>query len=225
MRRCCLRNGLAVGFLLLGGAATLLAGTPPTGGLLGSDDQPGPILITPPAVRPENPNPGNPNPPGNPSPGLTPMAEPVRSGNPLWAIPIKDLSVTRERPIFSPSRRPAPPAVAATPYVPPPPPPTAAGPQRPQLVLVGTVVNAREGFGIFLDQATNAVLRLKTGEGHNGWILLSVQGREATLQKDRDTAVLALPTRDAEQSGIPVVPPAAEPPYSPPPRLHHTPDD
>jgi hypothetical protein len=55
--------------------------------------------------------------------------------------------------------------------------------------------------------------------------LLSVQGREATLQKDRDTAVLALPTRDAEQSGIPVVPPAAEPPYSPPPRLHHTPDD
>ena len=123
----------------------------------------------------------------------------MRPGNPLWAIPIKDLSVTRERPIFSPSRRPPPPAVAATPYVPPPPPPTPAGPQRPQLALVGTVVNTNEGFGIFLDQATNTVVRLKTGEGHNGWILRSVQGREATLQKDRDTAVLALPARDAEQ--------------------------
>jgi hypothetical protein len=31
------------------------------------------------------------------------------SGNPLWAVPIKDLSQTRDRPIFTPSRRPPPP--------------------------------------------------------------------------------------------------------------------
>jgi hypothetical protein len=30
------------------------------------------------------------------------------SGNPLWAILLKDLSDTRERPIFTPSRRPPP---------------------------------------------------------------------------------------------------------------------
>jgi hypothetical protein len=229
MRRCCLRNGLGVGFLLLGGAATLLAAPPPTGGLLGGDDQPGPILITPPDVRHGNSSSGNPS-LGNQNPALTRAAEPVRPGNPLWAIPLKDLSVTRERPIFSPSRRPPPAVVAAAPYVPPPPPTAPAGPQRPQLVLVGTVVNAKEGFGIFLDQTTNTVVRLKTGEGHNGWIMLSVHGREATLQKDRDTAVLALPARDADQSGIlpaniPLGPPTGEPPYRPPPRLHHTPDD
>src|ERR1700756_873862 len=36
------------------------------------------------------------------------------SGNPLWGIPLRVLTATRERPLFSPSRRPpAPPAVAA----------------------------------------------------------------------------------------------------------------
>src|SRR5215831_17659551 len=39
---------------------------------------------------------------------------PTTRGNPLWAVPLADLSATRERPIFSPSRRPpARPAVAA----------------------------------------------------------------------------------------------------------------
>src|SRR5262249_27227957 len=34
------------------------------------------------------------------------------SGNPLWAIPLTQLSATPERPIFSPSPRPPPPAAA-----------------------------------------------------------------------------------------------------------------
>jgi general secretion pathway protein N len=216
MRRRGLRNGLGGGLFLLGGVATLLAGTPPTADVIGRD-QPGTIVITPPEVRS-----------GDPGPAPTPAADAVRPANPLWAIPIKDLNVTRERPIFSPSRRPPPPAVAAAPYVPPPP-PRPAGPQRPQLVLVGTVIGSKDGFGIFLDQATNTVLRLKTGDNHNGWVLLSVQGREATLQRDPDTAVLALPARDAEQSGIlPAiadVPLAAEPPGNPRPGSHHDRDD
>jgi hypothetical protein len=37
------------------------------------------------------------------------------SSNPLWEIPLSSLSVTRERPIFSPTRRPPPPAAAAVP--------------------------------------------------------------------------------------------------------------
>src|SRR5262245_13649744 len=190
MKRRWWRNGLGGGLLLLSGGATLLAGTPPTVDMTGGRDPSGTIVIAPPELRG-----------GDPNPPPAPAAEPVQPGNPLWAIPMKDLSVTRERPIFSPSRRPPPPAVAAAPYVPPPP-PRPAGPQRPQLALVGTVVNSKEGFGIFLDQTTNTVLRLKTGENHHGWILLSVQGREATLQKDRDTTVLALPARGADQPGM-----------------------
>jgi hypothetical protein len=211
MRRYGLRAGLGLGFLLLGGAMTLIAAPPPVVDLPREDGRAG-AIAAPPDAR-------------NESPTQSQAAEPVRPGNPMWAIPIKDLTVTRERPIFSASRRPPPPVVAAAPYVPPPPVAKPAGPQRPQLALIGTVVNAKEGFGIFLDQATNTVMRLKTGEGHDGWILRSVQGREATLEKDRETAVLALPARDTEQTGIPSMAPALEPARTPAPKLHHNPDD
>lgn len=201
-----LRAGLTVAFII-GAAAVPVAAPPPAVDPIGNEGGPGPITLTPP------PNPMQ-------------AAEPVRAGNPLWAIPVKDLPVTRERPIFSPSRRPPPPVVAATPYVPPPPPATPMEPERPQLALVGTVVNAREGFGIFVDQSTNTVVRLRTGESHKGWILRSVQGREVTLETERETAVLALPAHGAEQAGAPLasVPPA-EPMRTPSPRLHHHPDD
>jgi general secretion pathway protein N len=123
--------------------------------------------------------------------------EAARSGNPLWAVPLSTLSVTRERPIFSPSRRPPPPPVVVPPVVvarpPPPPPPKPVVPERPALVLVGTVANEGEGIGVFLDQATMNIIRLRTGEGHAGWILLSVKAREATLQNPRNTVTLALP--------------------------------
>jgi general secretion pathway protein N len=218
MRRYGLRIGLGVGLVLFGGGiVTLIAAPLPAVDLTDAEGQLGSFAARPPDTRNEAP-----------SPALAQVAEPVRSGNPLWAIPIKDLTATRDRPIFSPSRRPPPPAVAATPYVPPPP-VKPAGPQRPQLALVGTVVNAHEGFGIFLDQATNTVVRLKTGQGHNGWILRSVQGREATLEKDRDTAVLALPARDADRGGATaIIPPTSlgsEPLRNPPPRMHDRADD
>jgi len=117
----------------------------------------------------------------------------VPTGNPLWAVPLKELAVTRERPIFSPSRRPPAPAVVAAPYVPPPPPPASREPERPQLSLVGTVAGDNEGLGVFLDQTTNKIVRLKLGDGHQGWMLHKVMGREVILQKDGQTVTLALP--------------------------------
>jgi len=119
-------------------------------------------------------------------------------GNPLWAIPLKDLTATRERPIFSPSRRPPQPAVVAAPYVPPRPP---AEPERPQLALVGTVASEQEGLGIFLDQSTNKTIRLKLGEDHRGWQLSKVIGREVVLQKGAQTVTLALPPPGSKLSG------------------------
>jgi general secretion pathway protein N len=76
-----------------------------------------------------------------------------------------------------------------------PPPPVAApaGPERPPLVLIGAIAGETEGFAVFLDQATNNVIRLRTGQDHAGWVLRSVKGREVTLQKDRRTETLALP--------------------------------
>ena len=146
-------------------------------------------------------------PPSNVLPGAVEMApqagpqqraveQPLEpTGNPLWGVPLSTLTATRERPLFTPSRRAPAPAVAgpvaAAPAPPPAPPP--AEPERPQLVLVGAIANGSEGIAVFLDQATNNVIRLRTGQDHSGWVLRSVKGREATLQKDQQTTTLTLP--------------------------------
>lgn len=133
--------------------------------------------------------------------GAAPQAEAAaqqRRGNPLWAIPLRELSATRERPLFAPTRRPPPQAVTQAPL--PPPTPAAATPPAavPPFTLIGTLVNERGGFALFLDPASRAVIRLRTGETHAGWILRSVSMRDAMLQKDRSTAVMTLPAREAE---------------------------
>ena len=142
-------------------------------------------------------------PPSNVMPGAVDMSpnapqrtvQSAPTGNPLWAIPLSALTATRDRPLFLPSRRPPAPAVAGTPVVaaPAPAPAQPAEPEQPPLTLVGAVAGEHESFAVFLDQATNSVIRLKTGQDHSGWVLRSVKGREAILQKDRRTTTLALP--------------------------------
>jgi hypothetical protein len=120
--------------------------------------------------------------------------EPTPSANPLWAIPLATLSNTRERPIFSSTRRPPPAAVASALVAKtPPPPPKPPTVDRPQLSLVGTIAGSDQSFGIFVDQATKAALRLKLGEDYQGWKLRSVPGREVTLERDQQTTILSLP--------------------------------
>ena len=132
----------------------------------------------------------------------------LSANNPLWVIPLTALSGTRERPIFSSSRRPPAPAVAVAPVVkqaavaPKP-----KDPERPKLFLVGTVANGRERFAIFLDQSTKAAVRLRMGDDYQGWKLRSVQGREATLEKDQEAVILALPQPGASPPAGDVRPP------------------
>jgi general secretion pathway protein N len=120
-------------------------------------------------------------------------SERTPSANPLWAIPLATLSNTRDRPVFSSSRRPPAPAVAPTaaPKLVAASKPSESG--RPPLSLVGTIASDDEGYGIFLDQSTNVALRLKIGEDYQGWKLRSVQGRDATVEKDQQAIILALP--------------------------------
>ena len=136
----------------------------------------------------------------SPSPALP--SERALSGNPLWAIPLSRLSGTRERPIFSPSRRPVPAAVAAPPVVAKAAPaPQKREPERPPLSLVGTIAGDDEGFGIFVDASTKAALRLKLGDDYQGWKLQSIQGREATMEREDQAAVLSLPKPGAAAAG------------------------
>jgi general secretion pathway protein N len=113
----------------------------------------------------------------------------ARFANPLWKIPLASLRATRERPLFSPSRRApliATPSVETAPVV--------TGPHRPALSLLGTIIGKAEAIAILLDETTNVVVRLKPGESHAGWELRSVKGREATLEKDHQAAILTIST-------------------------------
>jgi general secretion pathway protein N len=147
-------------------------------------------------------------------PPPAPPAERTLSANPLWAMPLAQFQVTRQRPIFSPSRRPPAPAVAPVMAPKAIAVPKPKEPERPQLSLVGTIAGDEEGFGIFVDQANKAVIRLRVGEEFQGWRLRSVQGRETALEKDRQIVTLVLPQPGLGQplgeapSVSPIIPPS-----------------
>jgi general secretion pathway protein N len=65
------------------------------------------------------------------------------------------------------------------------------------------VIGETEAIAIFLDQTNQGVLRLRTGEGHEGWVLSAVVGREATLQRGSQTETFALPTPADTAPGSP----------------------
>jgi general secretion pathway protein N len=120
------------------------------------------------------------------------------AGNPLWAIPLSQLSATRERPLFSASRRPPPPpapAVAAAPMVKPP------APEVPPFVLVGTLIGEDQRIGIFRNEAANVTTRLREGETDSGWTLRSLDPRSAVLEGEGRMATLNLPEPGAAGAG------------------------
>jgi len=176
-KRAIVSLGLAASIIFCGmmAARMLLAATPGSFDAAPADVAPSTVKITPDVIKPPT--------------NVVQEGEP--KGNPLWAIPLGSLSATRERPIFTPSRRPPASVVAApSPVEPAKPPPVA--PERPQLTLVGTVIGDATSIAVFVRTMTKDTVRLRMGEGHDGWILRSVKGREATLQKDSETAVLGL---------------------------------
>ncbi len=163
------------------------------------------------------------------APSATSTRESVPSTNPLWTIPLTSLTTTRERPLFSPSRRPPPPVVVAkAPAPPPPPPPKPAEPEKPEILLVGTILGAGgERIGLFVAPGRNS-LRLKLGEDDKGWVLRAVRPRQVVLEKGQQSAVLELPRPDVRTAGLPPSPPSQAPavatnvveppvPTSPPP--------
>ena len=160
-----------------------------------------------------------PAPPPENSEMRTGANSPPVGGNPLWDIPLSLLTATQERPIFLPSRRR--PAAA-------PPPPISVPPEQLPLKLLGTVVGGDKGIAICLNQSNNSVIHVVTDEAFQGWILRSVDKREAVFEKASRRAVLTLPSpQDSLSAGLttesaplpprPSPPAAATPIPSPPP--------
>ncbi|WP_175345350.1 general secretion pathway protein GspN [Bradyrhizobium sp. ORS 375] len=130
------------------------------------------------------------------------------SANPIWDVPIAALSATRDRPIFSASRRPPEPPVAEPVMVTRAPPAPPSEPDRPSLQLVGTVVGDEDSFGIFIESSSQTSLRLRIGAAHDGWLLQSLKSRQAVLQKDTETIILMMPQQGATADNEADVPPA-----------------
>jgi hypothetical protein len=147
-----------------------------------------------------------------PNAGSLPDADRALSGNLLWAIPLKQLSDARERPIFSPTRRLPPAVVVDRPFVAP----VAARVQpkpaeRPALTLLGTIAGEGDGLALFMETNTQVVIRLRTGEAHQGWVLRSVHGRAAMLEKDNRTETVTLPDPGGHSAGeVPQTPQSPE---------------
>jgi hypothetical protein len=148
---------------------------------------------------------------GNPT-----LGNPKTLGNPLWGIQIEKLAATRQRPLFSASRRPA-----------QPPPPVVApiaeelselsqSPNLMRLTLIGTVDGSGVALAVVFDPAVQMYIRLKVGDRHNGWTLRAVHGREAILQRDRDMTILVLSEPDARQAANATMPALANLPGSVP---------
>ena len=160
---------------------------------------------------------------------LQPALNVPLAGNPLWAIALDELSETPARPIFSPSRRPpAPPLLAALAAAPVKlAPPAKSGPDRPLLTLLGTIVGESVEIGVFTDEASHEVVRLKAGEANDGWTLSAISGRAAIFQKQGyPAATLALPAPGADANApsvantfaTPVIPAATKGESKRPPR-------
>jgi hypothetical protein len=105
--------------------------------------------------------------------------------SPLAVHSLDRLSATRERPLFSPSRRaPAPPP----PIIRPPPPP----PEPPNVTLVGIVMDAGEARAIVQSGPKNEVRRVRTGDDIGGWKVAQIESRRLVLKLDSRMATFSM---------------------------------
>ena len=142
-----------------------------------------------------------------------PPKEKARNGNPLWTVFLKQLSATRDRPIFSPSRRP-PPMIAAPVAAAPKPAVVIYQPERPQLNLVGTIVGKDAAIGIFIERATRKAILLKLGQSHNGWTLISIAADAARLERFQQSVTITMREHDDQDRPRASSPPVPRPPQS-----------
>ncbi len=138
---------------------------------------------------------GEAGPEPRPSASAVPLT-PSSRGNPLWAIPLESLRNTRERPLFSASRRPPPPPQVATAPKVSDRPAQPAAPDKPQITLVGVVRGLGVQMGIFVDQTDQSSIRLRVGQSVRGWTVHDVDPRAATVEKAEQQVKLELPGRN-----------------------------
>jgi hypothetical protein len=119
-------------------------------------------------------------------PSQAPATPTAGLASPLAVHSLDRLSATRERPLFSPSRRaPAPPA-------PPPPRPPPPPPEPPNVTLVGIVMDAEEARAIVQSGPKNEVRRVRVGDDIGGWKVAQIENRRLVLKLDSRQATFSM---------------------------------
>jgi hypothetical protein len=108
--------------------------------------------------------------------------------NPLAAHSLDSMSATRERPIFSPSRRPPPPPPQPIVLFPSAPPPIVP----PGLTLFGVVMEADEALAVVRVAPRNDIVRIRIGEEISGWKVTQIERRKLVLSLGDRSATFAL---------------------------------
>jgi len=120
--------------------------------------------------------------------------------NPFRNIPLESLSATRERPLFSATRRPPASAAAIPAQSAPPPPPQAQAQapvsselEGPPLTLMGTITGPEHPVAVLFNKLTRTVSATREGDEALGWRITTVSARSAIAEKDGVTVRLNLP--------------------------------
>ena len=137
--------------------------------------------------------------------------------NALHGLRLEDLVATRDRPLFSPSRRPPPPRRVEAPPPPPPAPEPAvqqaAAPEAPPFDLIGSAVGEANSFVLLRKHGTNEVTRLRPGDEKDGWRVGMVSLRSVVLERGDRSESLALSAPDkAAATPLPQLAGPAPPP-------------
>jgi hypothetical protein len=115
----------------------------------------------------------------------------VGTNNPIASHPLSQLTATRERPLFTPSRRPpnpAPPVRVAVAAAPPP----VLPPAPPPFVLVGTITGQAANIAIVKHDKTGEATSLKAGDVRDGWTVTAIERRAVRFSRDERTEEIAL---------------------------------
>ena len=158
-------------------------------------------------------------------PGRRWLMPAVLAGTVIWPAGALDLSLdqlkaTRERPLFVPGRRAAPPPAVFVPPAEVAAEPAVQAVPPPSVTLTGVIIGAGTRMAILREAGGGRTSSVKVGDHVEGWTVQAVEPRLVRLEHDGQTTELPLKSRDgAVEAGDQPVPPQVPPmvPVSPPP--------
>lgn len=102
----------------------------------------------------------------------------------------RSLQATRERPLFSPTRRPPPPSAADEPVAGTPEPMTAP---PPSIKVSGIIVGSDRRIAIVTVGQTGSALHVSVGSDIAGWKVSAIEARRIELRHEARSMIVVLP--------------------------------